>query len=28
MIIKEDGIVCTHCGRELPIEMVKINNKV
>lgn len=28
MIIKEDGIVYTHCGWELPIEMVKINNKV
>jgi len=28
VIIKEDGIVCTHCGRELPIEMIKINNKV
>ena len=27
-IIKEDGIVCTHCGRGLPIEMIKINNKM
>ncbi len=23
-IIKEDAIVCKHCGREQPIEMVKI----
>jgi len=22
-IVKEDAIVCKHCGRELPIEMVK-----
>jgi hypothetical protein len=22
-IIKEDAIVCKHCGRDLPIEMVK-----
>ena len=23
-IIKEDAIVCKHCGRDLPIEMIKI----
>ena len=23
-IIKEDAIVCKHCGRELPIEMIKV----
>ncbi len=23
-IIKEDAIVCKHCGREQPIEMVKV----
>lgn len=23
-IIKEDAIVCKHCGRDLPIEMVKV----
>ncbi|MBI4683586.1 MAG: zinc ribbon domain-containing protein [Nitrospirae bacterium] len=27
-IIKEDAIVCKHCGRELPIEMIKVNNKM
>jgi len=27
-IIKEDAIVCKHCGRELPIEMLKVNNKM
>lgn len=25
-IIKEDAIVCKHCGRDLPIEMIKVNN--
>ena len=23
-IIKEDAIVCKHCGRDLPIEMIRI----
>jgi len=23
-IIKEDAIACRHCGRELPIEMIKV----
>ncbi|MBI4209865.1 MAG: zinc ribbon domain-containing protein [Deltaproteobacteria bacterium] len=23
-IIKEDAIVCKHCGKELPIEMIKV----
>ncbi len=27
-IIKEDAIVCKHCGRELPIEMIKVQNKM
>ncbi|PKL52137.1 MAG: hypothetical protein CVV37_02940 [Nitrospira bacterium HGW-Nitrospira-1] len=27
-IIKEDAIVCRHCGREQPIEMIKVNNKM
>ncbi|MDO9289499.1 MAG: zinc ribbon domain-containing protein [Thermodesulfovibrionales bacterium] len=27
-IIKKDAIVCKHCGRELPIEMIKVNNKM
>jgi hypothetical protein len=27
-IIKEDAIVCKHCGRDLPIEMTKIQNKM
>ena len=27
-IIKEGAIVCKHCGRELPIEMIKVNNKM
>ena len=27
-IIKEGAIVCKHCNRELPIEMIKINNKM
>ncbi len=28
-IIKKDAIVCKHCGRDLPIEMIKVssNNK-
>jgi len=26
-IIKEDAIVCKHCGREQPIEMVKVSFK-
>lgn len=26
-IIKEDAIYCKYCGRELPIEMVRIPNK-
>ncbi len=26
-IIKEDAIVCKHCGRELPIEMIRVQNK-
>ncbi len=25
-IIKEDAIVCKHCGRELPIEMIKVSS--
>ncbi|MFZ3122604.1 MAG: zinc ribbon domain-containing protein [Thermodesulfovibrionales bacterium] len=25
-IIKEDAIVCKHCGREQPIEMVKVSS--
>ena len=25
-IIKEDAIVCKHCGRELPIEMIKMSS--
>ncbi|MBI4688547.1 MAG: zinc ribbon domain-containing protein [Nitrospirae bacterium] len=24
-IIKEDAIVCKHCGRDLPIEMVRVS---
>jgi hypothetical protein len=24
-IIKEDAIVCKHCGREMPIEMIKVS---
>ncbi|MBU1571088.1 MAG: zinc ribbon domain-containing protein [Pseudomonadota bacterium] len=27
-IIKEDAIVCRHCGRELPIEMIKVQSKM
>jgi len=27
-IIKEDAIVCKHCGKEQPIEMVKVQNKM
>ena len=27
-IIKEDAIVCKHCGRELPIEMIKVQSKM
>lgn len=27
-IIKEDAIVCKHCGRDLPIEMIKVQNKM
>lgn len=26
-IIKEDAIVCKHCGRDLPIEMVRRSSK-
>ena len=25
-IIKEDAIVCKHCGRDLPIEMYKVSS--
>ena len=25
-IIKEDAIVCKHCGKEQPIEMVKVSS--
>jgi len=25
-IIKEDAIVCKHCGRELPVEMIKVSS--
>jgi hypothetical protein len=25
-IIKEDAIVCKHCSRELPIEMIKVSS--
>jgi len=25
-IIKEDAIVCKYCGRELPIEMIKVSS--
>jgi hypothetical protein len=25
-IIKEDAILCKHCGRELPIEMIKVSS--
>jgi hypothetical protein len=27
-IIKEDAMVCKHCGRELPIEMIKVQSKM
>jgi len=27
-LIKEDAIVCKHCGREQPIEMIKVQNKM
>ena len=27
-IIKEDAIVCKHCGKEQPIEMIKVQNKM
>jgi len=27
-IIKEDANFCKHCGREQPIEMVKVQNKM
>ncbi len=27
-IIKEDAIVCKHCGKELPIEMIKVQDKM
>jgi len=26
-IIKEDAMFCKHCGREQPIEMVRVQNK-
>ena len=26
-IIKEDAIVCKHCGRDLPIEMIKVSSR-
>ena len=26
-IIKEDAIVCKHCGKEPPIEMVKVSSE-
>ena len=26
-IIKEDAIVCKHCGKEQPIEMVKVSSE-
>ncbi|MDI6744602.1 MAG: zinc ribbon domain-containing protein [Thermodesulfovibrionales bacterium] len=25
-IIKEDAIVCKHCGKELPIEMIRVSS--
>jgi len=25
-IIKEDAIVCKHCGKEQPIEMIRVSN--
>jgi hypothetical protein len=25
-IIKEDAIVCKHCGRDLPIEIIKVSS--
>jgi hypothetical protein len=27
-IIKKDAMVCKHCGRELPIEMIKVKSKM
>lgn len=27
-IIKKEAIVCKHCGKEQPIEMVKVQNKM
>ena len=27
-IIKEDAMFCKHCGREQPIEMVRVQNKM
>ena len=26
-IIKEDAIVCKHCGRDLPIEMINVSSR-
>lgn len=26
-LIKEDAIVCKHCGREQPIEMIKMSSR-